>query len=858
MRYIALLLFMAFAMQLNAQIVDPVSWSAEAKKVNDDEFDLIFTALIDENWTIYSQFVEEGGPIPTSLIFEEGDHFELLGKAKEEGKSKEGMDPFFGINVKKFYTKAVFTQRIKLRESGVPVVVEVEFMSCDDEKCLPPTTEDFYFTLAKSASGKEEPDQQEQPPKEEKRMEEGQPEGDQSLIILNDSVILPPSKPQNDHPVQWSGQLQQLDNGNYLVQITGNLRESWYLYSQFLEEDGPIPTEVTFVEKAGYELVGATKEESPQRVDEFDNTFEMQLIKMKKSATFSQEIKAEEGLNTLKGEVYYMVCDDSRCLPPSTTPFRIDFANNQILVGSEAEAYEGESEVAVVEDAGALATVFGMENPDLKNPESACGEIEEEAGESNWWQIFALGFIGGLIALLTPCVFPMVPLTVSFFTKAKDQKRRRGIVKAATYGFFIFLIYFLLSIPFHMLESIDSGILNSISTNPWLNIAFFLIFLFFAFSFFGYYELTLPQSWTNRASSAEGIGGMLGIFFMALTLALVSFSCTGPILGTLLAGALTADGGAWLLTSGMSGFGLALALPFAVFAAFPGWMSSLPKSGGWLNTVKVVLGFIELALALKFLSNADLVKHWGILKLEPFLALWILIALGLGLYLFGKIKFPHDSPVKKLSIGRIVLGTASIAFAIYLATGFLYDEKANSYRSLKLLSGLAPPVCYSWFNPCDCPQNLNCFKDLKDGLAYARKVDKPVMIDFTGYACVNCRKMEEHVWPEKEVYDVLKDGYVLVSLYVDDREPLPEAEQIPVENWRGQKEVLETYGEKWTHLQFTYFNNVSQPYYVLISPDGQLLNRPVGYTPDEKEYADFLECGLEAYEGLKAMGLREK
>jgi thiol:disulfide interchange protein len=461
-----------------------------------------------------------------------------------------------------------------------------------------------------------------------------------------------------------------------------------------------------------------------------------------------------------------------------------------------------------------------------------------------------LGVAGGLLALLTPCVFPMIPLTVSFFTKSSSN-RRKGFRNATMYGAFILLVYLLLSVPFHLMEGISSGILNDISTNVYLNVAFFLIFLFFAFSFFGYYELTLPASWANKASSAEGIGGIIGIFFMALTLALVSFSCTGPILGSLLAGALTAEGGALQLSAGMGGFGLALALPFAVFAAFPSMMNALPKSGGWLNTVKVTLGFLELALALKFLSNADLVKHWAILKIEPFLGLWILIFLGLGLYLFGFLRFPHDSPVKKLSWGRIGLGALSFAFVLYLASGFLYNDRAGTFRSLKLLSGLAPPAGYSFFHPSDCPQNLNCFKDLNEGLAYAREVDKPVMIDFTGYACVNCRKMEEHVWPEGQVYSTLKNDYVLISLYTDDKKPLPEDQQRKVEGFYGSRDnVIRTYGHKWQYFQDRYFGAVAQPYYVLITPDGELLNNPVGYTPDANEYARFLECGKDAYQRL--------
>ncbi|MEZ4987129.1 MAG: thioredoxin family protein [Saprospiraceae bacterium] len=336
---------------------------------------------------------------------------------------------------------------------------------------------------------------------------------------------------------------------------------------------------------------------------------------------------------------------------------------------------------------------------------------------------------------------------------------------------------------------------------------------------------------------------------MALTLALVSFSCTGPILGSLLVGALTGDGGAWQLTAGMGGFGLALALPFALFAAFPGMMKSLPKSGGWLNSVKVVLGFAELALAFKFLSNADLVDHWGFLRIELFLGLWIIIGIGLFLYLIGKIKFPHDSPLKKLSIGRLALAGITLAFVLYLASGFRIDPEKGAYRSLTLLSGLAPPVCYSYFNPCDCPQSLDCFKDLEEGLAFAKANNKPVMLDFTGYACVNCRKMEENVWPKPEVYRYLKDEYVVISLYVDDKKELEQV--IEVVTPSGRKRTLDEVGEKWGHFQQVFFNQNSQPQYVLITPDGQRLNQPVNYTPDVGEYAEFLRCGVENFRKIK-------
>ena len=378
----------------------------------------------------------------------------------------------------------------------------------------------------------------------------------------------------------------------------------------------------------------------------------------------------------------------------------------------------------------------------------------------------------------------MIPLTVSFFTKKNEDTN--SYFNAILYGVFIVLVYLILSVPFHLLDSVNPDILNDISTNIYLNISFFIIFLVFAFSFFGYYELTLPSSWVEGSSKSESIGGIIGIFFMALTLAIVSFSCTGPILGSLLAGSISNDSGAWELTAGMGGFGLALGLPFALFAMFPNMLGVLPKSGGWLNTIKVSLGFIELALALKFLSNADLVAHWGIIKIELFLILWLIIFLLMGIYLFGKIQFPHESKPKNISSTRSIFAILSIAFAVYLASGLIYNKETQSYRALSLLSGLAPPLGYSYFSPKECPNNLNCFKDLKSGIEYAKKVDKPVLLDFTGYACVNCRKMEEHVWPLKQIDDVIRENYVLISLYVDDKKILPEDQQLLVPRTNGK------------------------------------------------------------------------
>jgi len=656
-------------------------------------------------------------------------------------------------------------------------------------------------------------------------------------------------------PVKWETSIEKISETEYNLVATANIEGKWHIYSQFVGDDGPTPTEFTFVENEGYELVGKTKEEDGHSAPEpvFDN----KIIKyFAKSASFTQRIMVlNQELSVVKGLVYYGACDDKQCLIP--TEVDLTFHLKGSPKNDKTERLVNDSENSV-DNTAANNLLYGITPDKLTTSaikcenEVASNAAEVQKGGKSLWSIFSLGFLGGLLALLTPCVFPMIPLTVSFFTKKSGQSKGSGISKALLYGFFIFAVYIILSIPFHLLDSVNPDILNEISTNVWLNVIFFAIFLFFAFSFFGYYELTLPSSWTNKTTQGESSGGFIGIFFMALTLAIVSFSCTGPILGSLLAGSLTADGGAWQLTAGMAGFGVSLGLPFALFAMFPNMMNALPKSGGWLNTTKVILGFLELALAFKFLSNADLVQHWGILKIEPFLIIWIVIFAGLALYLFGKIKFPHDSPIKKLSFSRIAGGILVAAFVIYLASGFRVKEETKTFTPLTLLSGLAPPVGYSFMYPNDCPNNLECFKDLKTGIAYAKKVNKPIMLDFTGYACVNCRKMEEHVWPLKKIDNYLRNDYVLISLYVDDKKELPEDEQVLVNRINGGTRKLESYGHKWANFQTQFFKTNSQPYYVLLNSDGtQILNQPVGYTPDEDDYAQFLECGLEVFKGAE-------
>lgn len=634
------------------------------------------------------------------------------------------------------------------------------------------------------------------------------------------------------NPVQWSVSVVPTEKGHDLI-MSAKIDQGWHLYSQtqFGDEfEGPIRTEFYYnASDSTYVLQGPTQE--PEVAPVYDPVFELDVIYFEDQVSFVQPIKIINAKgNTLTAEVYYSVCDAEKCLPPDTKTFTLNLETLGLV----------KQELVLTERDLLLSEALKL---DLKGQENYVPEEEEQQGLGT---IFFLGFIGGLLALLTPCVFPMIPLTVSFFTKSA-QNKATGTIKAITYGAFIFLIYVLLSIPFHLLDSVQPEILNNISTNVYLNVAFFVIFIAFAFSFFGYYELTLPQSWSAKMDDkANQVGGYVGIFFMALTLAIVSFSCTGPILGSLLGGSLTSDGGAIQLTAGMGGFGLALALPFALFALFPNWLNALPKSGGWLNTVKVVLGFLEVALAFKFLSNADLVEHWGLIKRELFIGIWMVCAAGIALYLFGFIRFPHDGPKgQKIAKGNWVFGLLSVAAFIYLAPGLTNTPAAN----LKLLSGFPPPLFYSYYDKgTSAPLGLEAYKDFDQGMAAAKASGKPLMIDFTGWACVNCRKMEEQVWSTPEVFELISEQYVLVSLYVDDRKALDPDQQFSYAQPNGRIKQLKTVGDKWATFQTINFKNNSQPYYILIDEDLNLLNKPVGYTPDVDEYAQWLTEGLEQYQ----------
>ncbi|WP_224491070.1 thioredoxin family protein [Robertkochia flava] len=685
-------------------------------------------------------------------------------------------------------------------------------------------------------------------------------------------------------PVSWSTSVEKVSDNEYDLVSRATIDMGWHLYSQNVPEDGPLPTVFTFKTNENYSLEGATSE--PEGHEEFDNTWETVIKYFSDEAEFRQRIKISGDVDVITAEVEFQVCDDERCLPPNyvTLEFPVNAkyaapakpepakAQTTSTPAKQAESNTPATEEKQAEDSAAkeeasepVATtteaLIGERTPVSTESEeltqTSKSEIAAESkplgksGEKRGLtSIFIIAFLSGFAALLTPCVFPMIPLTVSFFTK-QSKSKSAGIRNAIFYGISIIAIYVLLGTLVTAVFGADS--LNRLSTNVTFNIIFFLLLVVFAISFLGAFEITLPSSWANKVDSQSTKGGVIGILFMALALAIVSFSCTGPIVGTLLVEAASKGGIAPIV--GMLGFSLALALPFALFAAFPGWLNSLPRSGGWLNTVKVVLGFLELALAFKFLSNADLVLqlHW--LEREVFLAIWIAIFGALALYLFGKIQLPHDSPLTHISVGRLGLGLLVLTFVVYLIPG-LWGAP------LKLISGFPPPINYSE-SPYGVgnskggnstaghdelpegahlgPHDIVSFHDYNQGLAYAKKVNKPVLIDFTGHACVNCRKMEDNVWSDPNVLEVLNNDIVLVSLYVDDKRELPDGEE-NISKKTGRK--FRNIGQKWSEFQELRYNANAQPFYVLIDHNEENLTEPSAYNPNVEEYYNWLQEGI--------------
>ena len=617
-------------------------------------------------------------------------------------------------------------------------------------------------------------------------------------------------------PVKWSAQARQTDTNTYDVILKADIQDSWKLYDVNLPDGGPLSTVLLWKNATA---LGALQVNEPKTG--YDVIFEMDLSYYTNELIWIQSVTTEAA--TIELLIEYQACDDALCI----------FGEEPLTIPTDGSLINAvERDLTNVQFGGNKLKL------DLKNT-----ELLEASGpnvKASWWRIFVLGLLGGFLAILTPCVFPLIPLTVSYFSKS-SLSRAVGIRRSLSYAFSIIGIYALLSLPFHFLDQLRPEVLNAIATNVVLNLIFFAVFVIFALSFFGLFDLTLPANWSTKSDEAATRFSYLGIFFMALTLAVVSFSCTGPILGSLLVGSLTADGGAMQLTAGMLGFGTALALPFGILSFFPNVLRKLPKSGGWLQHVKVSLGFVELALALKFLSNADMVQGWGILPRELFISIWMLILILWAVYLFGGFGFMHPKPKKNHAI-QIALGVLVFFFVMYLGQGVV----PNRQTPLRALSGFPPPAFYSVFpKESDCPLNLDCYKDYEIGRAVAIEQQKPILLDFTGWACVNCRKVEENIWTQPEVYTLLRDEIVLISLYVDDRKPLPEAEQQTITYADGSSRLLETVGQQWSAFQAINFKSVSQPYYVLLQPDGTILNPPIQYT-DKTTYLSWLKDGIAA------------
>ena len=658
---------------------------------------------------------------------------------------------------------------------------------------------------------------------------------------------------QIQDPVKFNSELKILAADEAEVVFTAAIDKGWHVYSTDLGDGGPISATFNVEKIFGAEVVGKLKPVGKE-ISTFDKLFEMKVRYFENTAQFVQKLKLTGGAYQLEGYLEYGACNDENCLPPTQVPFqfsgKVEGAAKEAAAATaemKAETQSAEQETAA--DTVSVAAIGGADGPteinvtdkvDLWKPVinelQSLGETTSQE-DMSWIYIFITGFAGGLLALFTPCVWPIIPMTVSFFLK-RSKDKKKGIRDAWTYGASIVVIYVTLGLAITLI--FGASALNALSTNAVFNILFCLMLVVFAASFFGAFEITLPSKWSTAVDSkAEATSGLLSIFLMAFTLSLVSFSCTGPIIGFLLVQVST-TGSVVAPAIGMLGFAIALALPFTLFALFPSWLKSMPKSGGWMNIIKVTLGFLELAFALKFLSVADLAYGWRILDRETFLALWIVLFVLLGFYLLGKIKFPHDDDDTKVSVPRFFMALASLAFAVYMVPG-LWGAP------LKAVSAFAPPMQTQDFNLYNNEVHAK-FDDYDLGMEYARQHGKPVMLDFTGYGCVNCRKMELAVWTNPKVSDIINNDYVLITLYVDNKTPLPSPVKI-VEN--GTERTLRTVGDKWSYLQRVKFGANAQPFYVLIDNEGKPLNKSYSYDEDIPKYIEFLQTGLENYKKEK-------
>lgn len=874
MRAMFILLALVAGFSVSAQIYNPVKWKITLTPAGDGNYTFLAKCTIEEGWSVYSQYLaNDEGPVATTVNFDEGSHYKLVGKNKESDNAKKIFDKVFEMEVIKFQHSYSIEQKIKVTDPSKPITGYLNFMTCNDERCLPPTDVDFELFATGGSTGaadKKPADKKAVAPEnkattnteaagsvaatEKKKITEETPAEKTSATTSTFSNtgnfnVTGQAVPKSVlKPVKWTFRAEKKAEGSYDIIAEAVIDEGWHIYGPGTHQEGsPVPTSLIVTADASNTLDGKIMDQSSARVEEHDKYFDMQVVKFKHDARITQSIKSSSP-KTVSGSLEFMACDQSRCLAPEFLEFTIDLAT-----GKDVTAI-AETNGPRVDENGFLDQRIQSIKTTYVAPLSNCGEKpKEEKGNLLWMFIF--GMINGFVALLTPCVFPMIPLTVSFFTK---DSKRKGWENGLWYGISIIAIYVVLGLIITIL--FGAGSLNELSTNPIANTAFFVIFILFAFSFFGFYEITLPSSWSNKSDAMADKGGMIGIFFMAATLAIVSFSCTGPLIGTALVEA-SSEGFLGPLVV-MGGFSLALAIPFSLFAAFPSWLNSLPKSGGWMNSVKVILGFAELALAFKFLSIADMTAHWGFLRYELFMGIWVIIALGMAAYMFGWIRFPHDSPNRRIMPLPALLGLLFAGLGIYLATGLLGSKETGTYNSLSLMSGLAPPAHYNFFKPLGevkqettgqyvslskCANNFDCFHDYYEGLAYAREKNKPILLDFTGYGCVNCRKTEEHIWSKELIRRKISDDFVLISLYVDDKLEIDSVLKSAVTNQK-----IRTVGQKWTDFQIANFDQNSQPLYVIVSPDERVLTTPRGYDPDVAGYQSFLECGLNTFKEISS------
>ncbi len=821
MKHILFALSVLFCTIINAQIEDPVSWSFSVEQ-NGEEATLISTATIEEGWHVYAQVLEsDQGPVATEFTFKPNVGYALNGK-NEESETHQEYDKNFEMNLSFFEDKAVFKQKINVTSAtDFKIDGNVYFMVCNDEKCLPPTEEEFSFDIKGVSGESTESVLQEGLPAEE--MLEGNV-GDQdseSTGIFD--------------PVKWTFTTNKISDTEYDVVATAAIEEHWHVYATKLEsDDGPNKTEFIVNENEAFELVGELKEEG-SIISKYDKGFDMETQYYANSMIVKQRIKLKDpSSNPIAiGEVYFQTCDEEKCLPPTAIPYKINVKTG----GTVEDEIENSS----------------------SNSSEECEPKKFEGNESTQEKeglggMFILAFLFGLTTLLTPCVFPMIPMTVSFFIKDKGK----GIRNALIYGLSIILIYTLIG----TLVSVFFGasFSNWLATHWFPNTLFFVVFVVFAASFFGMFEITMPSWIVSKADKGADRGGLIGVFFMALTLVVVSFSCTGPIVGIIL---IDASQGAVLEPMiGMLGFSLAFALPFTLFAVFPSLLNKLPQSGGWLNSVKVVLGFLELALALKFLSIADLTYHWGLLDRHIFIALWIVIFGLLGVYLLGKIKFSHDSDLPFLKVPRLLFAILVFSFTIYLIPGLFGSP-------LKLLAGYLPPMSTHEFNligaieeeeglACETntlysdflhlPHKIKGYYTYEEAIACAKSQEKPLFIDFTGHGCPNCRKMEASVWTDSRVMRLLKEEFVVVALYCDDKTELPEDE------WYESKfdgRLKKTIGDKNLDFQICAFNNNAQPLYVLLDNNEELCAPTIGAEWDANVFYEHLKKGLDVFNARK-------